>query len=101
MANDICLLELGAEVDTGSGLVDVTDIAPEEPELGTRCSAADWEGGDGNSLYKVYGKKIAKTRSKQANRDQPALCCSFLNHSLKFSLSWAFKTTPVIFCHCT
>ena len=53
MANDICLLELWEEVDTDSGLVDVTDIAPEEPELGTRCSAADWEGGDGNSLYKV------------------------------------------------
>ena len=53
MANDICLLELEVEVDTGSGLVDFTDIAPEEPELGTRCSAADWEGGDGNSLYKV------------------------------------------------
>ena len=55
MANDICLLELGAEVDTDSGLVDVTDIITEEPELGTRCSAADWEGGDGNSLYKVCG----------------------------------------------
>ena len=62
MANDICLLELGAEVDTDSGLVDVTDIITEEPELGTRCSAADWEGGDGNSLYKVSGSYIADTR---------------------------------------
>ena len=50
MANDICLLELGEEVDISSGMVDITS---EEPELGTMCSAADWEGGDGHYLYKV------------------------------------------------
>lgn len=55
MANDICLLELGAEVDTSSGMVDVADIASEEPELGAMCSAADWEGGNGHYLYKVSG----------------------------------------------
>ena len=54
MANDICLLELGEEVDTSSGMVDITDIITEEPQLGTMCSAADWEGGDGHYLYKVY-----------------------------------------------
>ena len=53
LANDICLLELGAEVDTSSGLVGVTNIIREEPEIGTVCAAADWEGGDGDSLYKV------------------------------------------------
>ena len=55
MANDICLLELGAEVDTSSGMVDIADIPTKEPELGTTCSAADWEGGDGHYLYKVCG----------------------------------------------
>ena len=60
MANDICLLELGAEADTSSGMVNTVDIAAVEADLGTRCKAGDWDGGAGSYLYKVCERRVTK-----------------------------------------
>ena len=42
-ANDICLLELGHSADTSSQFVSSSDIAEQEPGVGTRCRVPGWD----------------------------------------------------------
>ena len=50
--NDICLLELGHSADTSSQFVSSSEIAEQEPGLGTRCMVPGWED-DEDYLQKV------------------------------------------------